>query len=415
MSAAEDAPESVVAGDRAAILSRIVAIRDAARTALGEAVAEPTMVRAAGRALGIDKTLAWKLVSLTEASDPAAAMSKFPGPRGWQRIIEALAAHGASRSSVETLRRGLDDLEREAAGRGFDRRRLQRLASEPDGSHHGRAETLRLRETAAAANAAIWGIGARLLVASYLVRPTGESDRLAISAVTMFLGLHRTRPGPEMPIHRGARLETSGGTSSATGAGSTAIDCSDLCSPGAATQTSVQTDRRGPCITFRGDRTSPAHPVDLVFAETLTSSAYSFARHVDEQATFGLPIWVPVQALILEVLLHRDIPWPGSPSPTGFSEIVGASHHLPWRDLQAFRVSERPEPPTPLDTAADTFVLPVDSASATTSASYATAITRAAEAIGGRPDEFVRHRLIVPHPPLSSNLVLRWPLPTGDA
>ncbi len=415
MSERDIAMESVLDLDRATILAGAEAVCDAARIALAEAVEESSVARAAGRALGIDKSLAWKLVSLTQAPGPAEAMSLFPGPRGWQRIIEALSEHGAAEKQVDVLRRAVTAFDRECERRGFDRRRLKKFSSDAGDSDRSRHEALRLREAATNANTAIWGMGVSTLVASYLLHPTGESDELAISAVTMFLGLHRSRPGPEMAIHRRSRIQTTAGTDAAAEGDELAIDCEDLCSPGAVAQTSTQMHRRGPCVTFRGDGTSPANPVDLVFAERLPSTGYQFARQPGEHAGFGLPIWVPVQTLVLEVLLHRDIPWTGDPSPTGFSEIVGVTHQTPWRDLHEFPITEKVEPAMPLDTP-KSLTLPALRAGSSKSAAtaYATAITRAADAIGSRPEDLVRHRLIVPHPLLSSNVVLRWPMPTRD-
>ena len=46
------------------MLSCAVALSDACRQALEATVDEPTMARAAGRTLGLDKTIAWKLVRI---------------------------------------------------------------------------------------------------------------------------------------------------------------------------------------------------------------------------------------------------------------------------------------------------------------------------------------------------------------
>ena len=78
--------------DRTVILEATARLCEAARLALQEAVDEPGVARACGRELGIDKSLAWKLVSLTQAPSPAEAITMMPGPRGWQQIIDALAA-----------------------------------------------------------------------------------------------------------------------------------------------------------------------------------------------------------------------------------------------------------------------------------------------------------------------------------
>ncbi len=415
MSDRDDAMKSVLDADRAIILACAARVSDAARVALAETVAEPSVARATGRVLGIDKSLAWKLVSLAQAPDPGEAISMFPGPRGWRQIIEALSRNGVSRKSLDELRQALTELERESERRGFDRRRLRSLASDSDSSDRGRHETWRLRESASVANSAIWGMSAGTLVASYLLHPAEDANDLAISAMTMFLGLHRSRPGPEMAIHRRSRIRSTDGEEAASGDDGFVIDCDDLCSPGAVEQISTRVDLSGPYVAFRGDRTSPANPADLVFGERIPSKAYVFAREPDEQASFGLPIWVPVQSLVLEVLLHRDIPWAGSPTPVGLSELVSSTHQLPWRALHEFPIAEAVEPAFPLE--AEGTLAPPSlgsgvSPSATTA--YTAAITRAAEAIGGRPEDFVRHRLVVPHPLLSSNVVLRWTMPTRD-
>jgi hypothetical protein len=396
--------------DRTVILEATARLCEAARLALQEAVDEPGVARACGRELGIDKSLAWKLVSLTQAPSPAEAITMMPGPRGWQQIIDALAATTIATTRVEEVRESLRAFVRETGRRGFDRRRLRTLATEVDTSVRGRMEANRLREAATAANTAIWGVGANTLIASYLLQPTGDSDRLAIAAVTMFQGLHRSRPGPEMAIHRRGRIRATG-DATIDEQGCT-IECADLCGADAMAEIATQNDGDEACVTFRGDRTSPAHPIDLVFAERLPSFAYMFARSEGELGSFGVPIWIPVHRLVLEVLVPPSIPWTTTPSAVAFNEISNSTHHLAWRDLHEFPVVETPETAIRLDEPS-AMTLPPASTGGTppSSKTYATAIERAAAAIGGTPHEYFRHRLIIDHPLLSSNVVLRWPLP----
>lgn len=402
--------------DRQALFARARVLQDACRCALEATVDEPTMARAAGRTLGLDKTLAWKFVRIAQADTPSEVFAVLPGPGGWNRVCDSIAAaDGGGADLAAAIRKAVAALEQEASDRGVPRRRLRSLAAEVEvaaaGSNRAATEIERVRESLTRANTAIWGVGAAATIRTFVIGPAEEPERLRIATVTTFRGLHRTRPGPEWPIHRIVRVRHDDGQlETADEAARRDVDCADLCTPGALEETGVIENARTAFRTFRGDRTSPASPVDLVFAETAAETGPMFARARGEEASFGVPIWVPTGVLILEVLLDRHVPWTAPPMPQCFSDIAGMRVPAADRGLHRMPLSEELQPATELESSED-LDMPAEVRGADDTDPHAIALARTIESLGGEPADFVRHRLRIAHPALSTSAAIVWPMP----
>ena len=386
------------------MLSCAVALSDACRQALEATVDEPTMARAAGRTLGLDKTIAWKLVRIAYATDPGEVFGVLPGPRGWTRVYAALDATDIGESATGLLRRAVDALDAEASARGIARSRIRSWSAgaTPAATDRGASEVERVRETLTKANTAIWGIGGTAIFRTIIARPGDEPGAFGIATVTTLHGLHRTRPGPEWPIHREIRVQDG------ERADVTTIDCTDLCSPGSLDDAGVVEGRAGLFRTFRGDRTGPSDRVDLVFAEVLTPTTSMFSAIRNEQVELELPIRVPATLAVIDAFVHDDLSWPTAPQHWAYSDIGAIPMPVAQQPLHRMPMTERIEEPAriqPDDLAPTAPAISDDARQA-----HATAIQRVLEAIECDAANFTRHRLRVSHPPLSSSIRMAWPM-----
>ncbi len=379
------------------------ALSDACRQALEATVDEPTMARAAGRTLGLDKTIAWKLVRIAYATDPGEVFGVLPGPRGWTRVYAAVDATEIGASATEPLRRAVDALDAEASARGIARSRIRSWSAgaTPTPTDRGASEVERVRERLTKANTAIWGIGGNAIFRTIVARPADEPGQFRIATVTTLHGLHRTRPGPEWPIHRAVRVQDG------ERADLTTIDCTDLCSPGSLDDAGLVEGRAGLFRTFRGDRTGPSDRVDLVFAEVLTPTTSMFAAIKNGQVELELPIRVPATLAVIDAFVHDDLPWPKAPQHWAYSDIGAIPMPVAHQPLHRMPMTERVEEPSrihPDDLAPTAPAISEDARNA-----HATAIQRVLETIECDAADFTRHRLRVSHPALSSSIRMAWP------
>lgn len=414
--------------DRDAMLACAAALSDACRAALDATVDDPTAVRAAGRTLGLDKTIAWKLVRIAHATDPREVFALLPGPRGWTRIHEALIATEGGDPLADEVRRAVAALDAEATARGIPRSRIRSWSATdvrgPDGPRSNRvaSERERVRETLTQANVAIWGVGATAILRSFILAPADEPGRCRAATVTTLHGLHRTRPGPEWPIHRIIRVRNEDATAEdridrpidrPSPIDGTVIDCRDLCTPGGLDDTGTIETGTGTFRTFRGDRTGPSDRIDLVFPDLPDATAPMFATTPGESVELGLSIRIPCSLALIDVLRDRGLPWPDAPQRWSFSDIGGLPTPPALEPLHRMPMSEPIEGPTRV-VSNDDLRPGADTVSDAVREAHATAVQRVLAALGIEATTLVRHRLRVAHPPLSTGIRIAWPLPEAD-
>jgi hypothetical protein len=122
----------------------------------------------------------------------------------------------------------------------------------------------------------------------------------------------------------------------------------------------------------------------------------------DEFGSFAVPISLPVENLVFDIIYHRSIPIAETVEavlfgfPNGGPDDVAeqtVKNQLPLSDRPLELAGSPPAVATPL----------------------APGLNRVAERVyarmGWNPDEFRGVRLQVRHPPMSSRVVLRWKLP----
>lgn len=389
------------------LASRARTLSEALAVALADVVRDPTAVRACGRVLGVDKNLAWRLVRLSEAPDLASVLSSRPGSRGWGLTFAALDRTRCAASLVEALTAAKEAFEQEILDQGLDEQALRFLAFGGLETDEGREEILKIRRDAAETAALRFGTWAEALVTSYLVTPAGEGDLLDLRSSTMLLGLRRLGPGPNLEIHRG----TVSGSDSREERFRMSIDehrgvgalVPSLSSPRAVEQLVVAANPARNIVHFRGQESPSALGADLTFLESLPRAAYTFARHEGELGSYGAPVLVPTGWFVLEVLVERSVIWGVGADAAMFSQITGPSNRVRFFEQQRLPMVELPE----CDVEPE---LPKELGDLRTP--HRAALEHAAADAGRSLADFVVHRVAVAHPPLSSNIILRWRLPS---
>ena len=373
---------------------------------LAATVRDPTAVRACGRVLGVDKNLAWRLVRLAGAHDLAGVLASRPGSRGWGLAFEAFARAGCDPSLVAVLATARMRFEQEILDRRLDERTLRLLAFGGLESNQGREEILAIRREGFELAARRFGTRAEMLGTAYLVTPSGEGDLLDLTAVTTCLGLRRIGPGASFEIHRGTnsvsncrpeRIRSS--IEAHRGMGSLVPS---LSSPNAAEELLVAANPAINVVHFRGGGDPASQGIDAVFVESLPKAAYADARHPGEVGAFGAPALVPAVWFVLEVLVDRSVRWGEIAQGAMYSQIAGPVNRLQYFEQQRLPMAESPE--SGVDAA-----LPEELGDLR--GPHRAALEHAVAGIERSLDDFTVHRLVVPHPPLCSNIRMLWRLP----
>ncbi len=139
------------------------------RALLDEAGLRNAKAADVGRALGLDKSLAWKVARFIRDEDPSRAARHMPGSGGVDIVIKAAGACGVGDDRIEAMRaadRALREFVEQHAG---DRRSFEAMFAAGGGA--GALEQDVRRELFRAASAA-WGVRARTQFLTLGLRPS---------------------------------------------------------------------------------------------------------------------------------------------------------------------------------------------------------------------------------------------------
>ncbi len=144
------------------------------------------------RRTGLDTKLAWKVHKIV-ASDGAMACGPYvPGRRGLSIMAEALGDSGASGADVATLNDAAEEFLSLVRRHGGSRRAFDALLAEHADSGAERSD-LEQRRLAYEGSSYIWGVRAATNLATFIVHPSEDPERLDIALIRGVYDLQRVR------------------------------------------------------------------------------------------------------------------------------------------------------------------------------------------------------------------------------
>jgi hypothetical protein len=378
----------------------------AVRTALGPLLQDSGGARSCGRALGLERTLGWKVWSLAHASDLAAMLRVLPGRRGWTQVYASFRRRGmtaesaeAVRASAERLMAVVEDLRKEPAllraigAGGLDR------ASD-------RERMVAARRKASRANERLYGLHAGLAIVGAMLAPARRSGGVALACTAVFDRITRSRPGMPWPLYsRLATLDTRRGTRSL----GTPIDpdskpaplVAELSSPNAKAGPLSAGERDGSAFLEIADvPPGGSAPIRVALAEFVETAARRVAGRPDP-VHLRLGNYLPTDRLVFDVLVHRSMPQLTAPAPW----LCGTP--LSIRTLAGWHEEAR----LPLE--GETEELPATDAGrglGPAGIAHLELARRTAAALGTSLDEFTVHRVRIPFPPLFGSVFMSFEL-----
>ena len=390
--------------------SRITAIRQALHVAISPCVKERLGGREAARQLGLDKTLGWKVFQLAFSVDDEDAVKHIPGPRAWGKIIAALEQNGTSASTMVDLRTAIDALEAVLLSSKLKRGAIADIYLNGTLSSASARRLLRIRREGAQAASSIFGARIAARVGCFLVAPSQAARMIDLSPLTMILGPEMISSRVLMPLYVPVTSWTESRASiDLARAGEGAKQHSlyplilDLSSPNI-TQNELQRDpsNKRKTINFLGTRSDRTEPLCLSFMEIMREIGSMYRESDDSWATLALPIEEPIDFVVFDVCVHREIPM-NDPLDAGITES-----RVPNRDGDQLNVDLRIRTEAEL-VEINSLDLPAPIASH--SATYHELVRRGAAELGTTINDYRFYRFAISYPPMKSLVMVRWKLP----
>lgn len=377
---------------------------------LGADPAEPQEV---SRRFEINRNLTWKLSRVIAADDPLAALNHLPGNAGIQLALRAFEKAGASRANVggvESAVRRLNELiEFHADGRDeFE------LTLESMGLFEREARVESGRELAFRGNSMIWGVQARARVLCNIIAPQKDDpSKQDFAQVAALVEFRRLRPEARWRLFRYQIHDDQGKDLTKEKRpeeladkpeGAPPLLMPQFCSPNMPAL-EVADGPEGREFVLPGGPVGKHSAFDC-FLGYVARGFPAYATPGNEHASAASPITLPVETLILDVLLHKDIEIPRVPEvlvygfPHGGMDNPAAQrihNQLPCTE----RVSELAGSPPAVATAL--------------APQYGRMVASVYSRLGWKPDDFRGYRLEYRFPPMSSRVVMRWDLAVGPA
>lgn len=164
---------------------------------VGLSGARPTTV---GRELGLDKTLAWKVVRFMEDDDLAGAARHMPGSGGVEIFLNALRKRGAEAMHLDIARDADRQLRVFMEQHAGDRRSFETMLA--SGGRDERIETEE-RKAFYRAGSAIWGVRARVQFLTLALQPSAQVDGMLDAVqISGLIDFERLRPDIPWIIRR---------------------------------------------------------------------------------------------------------------------------------------------------------------------------------------------------------------------
>ncbi len=369
--------------------------------------ADPREPQEVARRFDLNRNLTWKLSRVVGATDPLSALQHLPGQAGLELAVEAFERAGAPSNAGNNVRgamRSFLNVVKEHAG---DREQLE-LTLESMGMLAPDAASLSGREMAFRGNSSVWGVQARTRLTMMMVAPGAAEWTHDYVMLTGLVGLRRLRPSVRWRLARaqthddkGVSLKTDTGMEEIEpkAPGETPLVVHSFCSPSMPTLECRPT-ADGVEICLPAGQVGNRGAFDCYMGYVYRGIA-SKPGPDNLWGSAAAPITLPVEELVFDLIVHKNVRMPNLPEvklygfPHGGPDGPGAQtqdNELPLPE----RIVELAGRPPALATPA------VPGISKMAAAMY----TR----MGWNPEDFRGLRLVIRHPPMSSRVVMRWPL-----
>lgn len=302
------------------------------------------------RQFKLNKNLTWKISKIAAATDLYAIVPHIPGSIAMEIFLRAMQDAAAPRDLVETARRAAKDFEQVVTVHTGDRATLEIMVNGllPAAMKSDRDE--QNRKLGFQGNSAAWGVRAHVQLTLNLLAPNADdpdkADLVQVGGLDGFRRLRRDarwllfrrerwadddpRPekdearslDPNYPVEKGVPLLGE--------FCSKPIPAIDVVVGEGEDQFELPPGPVGNAAAFTCIYGQIAHRVGGTYAE-----------HEGEYAEIGCNMTTPVEVVLFDLLVHRELDWAMNPELVMYSRMDGgALHRSEWRSRNLLQVEE---------------------------------------------------------------------------
>lgn len=162
--------------------------------------------------MSLNRSLAWKIWRVAQGPDELPSPKHIPGRAAMESFLRATQSRGASRTTLDAVRRAYDDFESLSKRHGGDRASADILLGGFTGEGRSRME-IQLRRDAFRANSHILGVRMRTRHQLDILAPSPDGHMPLQARVRGCYGLQRTRADARWVLSRSYVIQRSGTTS----------------------------------------------------------------------------------------------------------------------------------------------------------------------------------------------------------
>ncbi len=387
-----------------------------------------------GRALKLDKSLAWNLhrVARSDQGDLASTLSAMPGTRGWDSVRSALLEAGEGRDSVAQLVALITAVNDDLAKHGIGRRVLAATAGAAAAgptTARGSREVVALRKAGADVRTMVLGVSATVAVSCYVVAPAQQQGMVGIAGLRMFdrVMQHRTRPPYVLYLsmqawNNDAAVEGAYRPLDEITRGAPLVE--DLSTEGILGNELVISPKQGKSgreFDFVGSVAGRHNALMACFGEVAPVVAPMYRTKEGERADLGCPLELPVGVGVFDIFIHRDIELGSELQLRMFSTAHATHSQRDYRARTELPVEgtigqvEDPNSDADLATCLTTTLGDSADSAARVCRVYAELRRRAAAALGTAMSDYTLYRVVIVHPTTPSTLLASWDLPASPS
>jgi hypothetical protein len=306
---------------RAAIIELMASVR-----------ADPGKPQEAARRFNLNKNLTWKVSKIAVASDLYAAVPHIPGSAGLAILLRALKRAGAPPDRLEATRRAACHFDRVVAVHTGDRATLEIMVNGLLPTAVKRERDEQNRKLAFKGNSAAWGVRAKVqLMLNVLAPHPGDPDMADLVQVGGLVDLRRLRRDARWLLFRRERWSDDDP--------SPAKDQSESLDPDFPADKGVPLlgafcSRPIPeikVISCEGEEQYelPPGPVGdtaactCLYGQIARQVGRTYAESEGELAELGCNFMTPVEHVLFDLLVHRDLDWAMNPRLVMYSRLDG--------------------------------------------------------------------------------------------
>ncbi len=384
------------------------------RAAFGELLSslgiDPENPRGAGRKLGLDKSLAWKVARVAYGVDLFAIGQHLPGAPGLNIFIKAVKRHGAPTSRVDAVKSALRDFDRLVEIHSGDRASLEIMLSSYASENAERLELLHRKQLFSGASY-LWGVQVKTQLRADFVAPSTEDGMVDIASLRGFVDLRRLRPEVPWVIDR-TRIADDDATirevSQRESLGPDRDACQDAPLLPEFCSRPLPEVRRVPGLEgFVHLELAPGPvgntgAVTCIYAEVFRGAVPRYRDARNARGEHGQLMRTPCKVLVFDVFLHRDLGYATPPTFAVEGQVLGVpAHTAPHSERTCLPVHETVEDLGAGPPLVHTPDIP----------EYGPIVRTVFERVQWNAEDFHGFRVRMRYPPSPTVMVLHYPLP----